>query len=149
MGVLGWGLYVSLFWMNGNLQGSLEGRNCLQFPPGKQCREASTQFTHHNKGFRNQSLCAEPSRQKPCWDQDRLSSLVNKQVAGRAAPRDFLRAKPKENLEGQPCQPKENPVLPDSFIQIYIIFVLGFFNYQKQRRHLEHKPSCNANLAHL
>ena len=26
----------------------------------------------------------------------------------------------------QPCQPKENPVLPDSFTQIYILFLIGF-----------------------
>ena len=30
------------------------------------------------------------------------------------------------NPEEQPCQPKENPVLPDSFTQIYIIFLIGF-----------------------
>ena len=42
--------------------------------------------------------------------------------AGRAAPRDFPRAKPEE----QPCQPEENPVLPDSFTQIYILFLIGF-----------------------
>ena len=26
----------------------------------------------------------------------------------------------------QPCQPEENPVLPDSFTQIYILFLIGF-----------------------
>ena len=30
------------------------------------------------------------------------------------------------NPEEQPCQPKENPVLPDSFTQIYILFLIGF-----------------------
>ena len=42
--------------------------------------------------------------------------------AGRAAPRDFLRAKPEGNPEEQPCQPEENPVHPDSFTWIYILF---------------------------
>ena len=28
--------------------------------------------------------------------------------------------------EEQPCQPEENPVLPDSFTQIYILFLIGF-----------------------
>ena len=46
--------------------------------------------------------------------------------AGRAAPRDFPRAKPKENPEDQLCQPEENPVLADSFTQIYILFLIGF-----------------------
>ncbi len=45
---------------------------------------------------------------------------------GRAAPRDFPRAKPEGNPEEQPCQPEENPVLPDSFTQIYILFLIGF-----------------------
>ena len=31
---------------------------------------------------------------------------------GRAALRDFERAKPERNPEEQPCQPKENSVLP-------------------------------------
>ena len=44
----------------------------------------------------------------------------------RAAPRDFSRAKPEENPNGQPYQPEENPVLPDSFTQIYILFLIGF-----------------------
>ena len=30
------------------------------------------------------------------------------------------------NPEEQLCQPKENSVLPDSFTQIYILFVIGF-----------------------
>ena len=46
--------------------------------------------------------------------------------AGRAAPRDFPRAKPEGNTEEQPCQPGENPVLPHSFTQIYILFPIGF-----------------------
>ena len=28
--------------------------------------------------------------------------------------------------EEQPCQPEENPVLPNSFTQIYILFLIGF-----------------------
>ena len=28
--------------------------------------------------------------------------------------------------EEQPCQPEENPILPDSFTQIYILFLIGF-----------------------
>ena len=46
--------------------------------------------------------------------------------AGRAAPREFPRAKPEGNPEEQPCQSEENPVLPDSFTEIYILFVIGF-----------------------
>ena len=46
--------------------------------------------------------------------------------AGRAAPRDILRAKPEGNAEEQLCQPKENPFVPDSFTQIYILFLIGF-----------------------
>ena len=48
-------------------------------------------------------------------------------MAGRAAPRDFPRAKPKGNPEEQPCQPEENPVHPDSFTWIYILFKIGHF----------------------
>ena len=47
-------------------------------------------------------------------------------MAGRAAPRDFPRAKPKGNSKEQPCQPKEDPVLPEFYTQIYIIFLIGF-----------------------
>ena len=43
-----------------------------------------------------------------------------------AAPRDLLRAKPKENPEEQPYQPEANPVLSNSFTQIYILFLIGF-----------------------
>ena len=46
--------------------------------------------------------------------------------AGRTALRDFPRAKPEGNPEEQPCQPEENPVLPDSFTQIYILFLIVF-----------------------
>ena len=46
--------------------------------------------------------------------------------AGRAAPRDFLRAKPEGNPEQQLCQPKENPVHTDSFTRIYILSKIGF-----------------------
>ena len=45
---------------------------------------------------------------------------------GRAAPIDFPRAKPEGNPEEQPCQPEENPALPDSFTQIYILTLIGF-----------------------
>ena len=45
---------------------------------------------------------------------------------GWDAPRDFPRAKPEGNPKEQPCQPKENPILPDSFTQIYILFLIGF-----------------------
>ena len=34
--------------------------------------------------------------------------------AGRAAPRDFPKAKPKGNPEEQPCQPEENFILLNS-----------------------------------
>ena len=46
--------------------------------------------------------------------------------AGRDALKDFMRAEPKGNPEEQPCQSKENPVLQDSFTQIYILFIIGF-----------------------
>ena len=46
--------------------------------------------------------------------------------AGRAAPRDFPRAGLKGNPKESPCQPNINPVLPDSFTPIYIIFFIGF-----------------------
>ena len=39
--------------------------------------------------------------------------------AGRAAQRDFPRAKPKGN-------PEENAILPDYITQIYILFLIGF-----------------------
>ena len=45
--------------------------------------------------------------------------------AGRVAPRDFPWAKPEGNPKEQPCQPKENPVFPDYFTQIYILFIIG------------------------
>ena len=32
----------------------------------------------------------------------------------------------KGNPEVQPCQPKENHILPNSFTQIYILFAIGF-----------------------
>ena len=37
-------------------------------------------FLHHNKGFINLQFMQNMSCQTPCWDQARLSSLVNKQV---------------------------------------------------------------------
>ena len=39
--------------------------------------------------------------------------------------RDFPRAKPKKNPEEQPCQTEENLVLPNSFTQIFILFLIG------------------------
>ena len=51
-------------------------------------------------------------KRRDCWDFLR---------AGRAAPRDFLRAKAKGNPEEQPCQTEESPVGPDFVTQIYII----------------------------
>ena len=46
--------------------------------------------------------------------------------AGRAAPRDFPQAAPSRNPLEQPCQHLENPLLPNSFTQIYILFQIGF-----------------------
>ena len=42
--------------------------------------------------------------------------------AGRAAPRDFQRARPKGNPKEQLCQPEENPILHDFSSQIYVLF---------------------------
>ena len=39
----------------------------------------------------------------------------------------FPRAKPKENPDEQPCQPKENPALPNLFNQILIIYLYSIF----------------------
>ena len=44
---------------------------------------------------------------------------------GRAAPTDFQRVKLMINHKEQPCQPQENPVLPDSFTKVYILFITG------------------------
>ena len=41
--------------------------------------------------------------------------------AGRAASMDFPRAKLEGNPEELPFQPEENPVLPDSFTQIFYV----------------------------
>ena len=38
-----------------------------------------------------------------------------------------LRAAPEGNSEATPCQTEESPVLPDSFIQIYILVLVGFY----------------------
>ena len=46
--------------------------------------------------------------------------------ADRADPRDFPWAEPKGNPKEQPCQPEKNPVLPDLFPQIYILFLISF-----------------------
>ena len=45
--------------------------------------------------------------------------------AAKAAPTDFPRAKPEGNPEEQPCQTEENPVQPNSFTWIYILFKIG------------------------
>ena len=60
-----------------------EGWTYFNFPvpPLKQCREAPHQFPYHNKGFINPRFVQKLGCQTPCWDQARLSSLVNKQVA--------------------------------------------------------------------
>ena len=50
------------------------------------------------------------------------SKRGGRRSAGRAAPRDFPRAK----VEGNP-EEQENPVHPDSFTWIYIIFKIGHF----------------------
>ena len=42
-------------------------------------------------------------------------------------------------LPEQPCQPEENPVLPDSFSQIHILFQIGLFNFPKWRHDVEQK----------
>ena len=39
--------------------------------------------------------------------------------------KEFTRAEPKGNLKEQSCQHKENPVLSNSFTQIYNLFVIG------------------------
>ena len=39
----------------------------------------------------------------------------------------FPEGKPEGNPEELPCQPEENPVHPDSFTWIYIIFKIGYF----------------------
>ena len=36
-------------------------------------------------------------------------------------------AKPEGNPKEQPCQPEENPILPNSFTQIYILLPTRFF----------------------
>ena len=46
-------------------------------------------------------------------------------TAGRAAPRDFPRIA-RGKSRGAALLAQGNPVLPDSFIQIYIIFIIGF-----------------------
>ena len=46
--------------------------------------------------------------------------------AGRAAPRDFPRPKPKGNPKDEPCQLSENLVLPNYFIQIFILFAIRY-----------------------
>ena len=41
---------------------------------------------------------------------------------------DLPRATPEENPEEQPCQPEKNPVHPNSFTWIYILFKIGHFD---------------------
>ena len=48
---------------------------------------------------------------------------------GRAARRDFRRAKPEGIPEKQLCQPEENSVHPDSFTWIYILFKIEHLVY--------------------
>ena len=71
--------------------------NCFHFSfsPCKQCRETPHQFSNHNKGFINYVFTYYIRHNKNfinyvfcrkrairnCWDQARLSSLVNTQVA--------------------------------------------------------------------
>ena len=52
--------------------------------------------------------------------------------AGRDAGMDFPRAKAKQNMEEQLFQPEENPVIPDSFTPVYILFeVVLVYRYFK------------------
>ena len=46
--------------------------------------------------------------------------------AGRAAPSDFPRGKPEENPWRAALPAQKNPVLPESFTQIYILFPICF-----------------------
>ena len=48
-------------------------------------RQAQSWFPFHSKGFINLQFLQKVGCQKPCWDQARLSSLVNKQVANMSA----------------------------------------------------------------
>ena len=48
------------------------------------------------------------------WIHPKYSSIAKCWLAGRAAPKDFPRAEAERSPEEQPCQPEENPVLPDS-----------------------------------
>ena len=41
----------------------------------------------------------------------------------------FPEVKPEENPKEQACFPKENPVLPNSFTWIYILFPIGFLTF--------------------
>ena len=47
-------------------------------------------------------------------------------ISQEGSPRE-IKEQPKENSEEQPVK---NTVLPDSIIQIYIIFQIGFFTFQ-------------------
>ena len=59
-----------------------EGWMNFDFPihPFKQCREAPSKFPYPKKGLINPRFLQKLDCHKPCWDQARLSSLVNKQV---------------------------------------------------------------------
>ena len=69
---------------SGLLEESIEKLEMMAFYKlslsSRQARQHSpTLVPHHNKGFINLQFLQELSCQKPCWDQARLSSLVNKQ----------------------------------------------------------------------
>ena len=55
-----------------------------------------------------------------CKESFRINLGMNK------IPETKKRAKPEGNPMEQPCQPEENPVLPDSLTQIYILFLITF-----------------------
>ena len=68
------------------------------------------------------------------------------QRAGRAAPREFLRAKPEGNPNKEPCQPKENPIHPTILLKLilYLKLVLKVILKQTLNNIL-----WNANLANM
>ena len=54
------------------------------------------------------------------WSKRGGKDKVFKGLAG------LLRVIYEGNSKEQPCQPEESPVLPDSFTQMYILFLIGF-----------------------
>ena len=64
-------------------------------------------------------------------------------------PEYFLRTKPKGNPKAQPCQPEENPVLPNSFTWIYILFYISFLTIQISNSKRSRNFFCKANLGHF